>query len=117
MNWLLLLSAMFVLVIAAAAQNPPRQPQQNLGNMPCPMMGGGTMPGGMPQHQEMTKLMDQVAKSAAALEKETNPTALKKKVAEHAALVKQLQTQFQQCPEQCGQAGSGPMKPGPGKKL
>jgi hypothetical protein len=49
----------------------------------------------------MTELMDQVSKSAAALEKESNPTALRKKVAGHAALVKQLDTQFQQCATAC----------------
>jgi len=49
------------------------------------------MPGG-----DLAKLIDQVAKSSAALEKETNPTALKQKLAEHDKLVKSLQTKFQE---------------------
>ncbi len=65
----------------------------------------------MPQHAEIAKLMDQVVQSAAALEKETNPTALKKKLAEHNALVKSLQAKIQQCPQHCGQAGPGSMPP------
>ncbi len=97
---LLVMALLFAFVIGMAAQNPPAGRQMGtLRGMagPCPMMGG---PGGA-QHQQMTKLMDQVSKSAAALQKETNLKALKKKVAEHAALVKQLEAQFEQCATAC----------------
>jgi hypothetical protein len=109
---LLVVASLFCFGVGiASAQNPPDKGQMkgNMGSMPgmtgnmpmdgaCPMMGGA----GGAQHQQMTKLMDQVSKSAAALEKESDSTVLKKKVAEHAALVKKLDTQFQQCATACG---------------
>lgn len=101
LKFLCISSALLVLAVMAAAQNPQHQQHQTPGSPMCPMMGAG--PGAMPQHQEMMKLMTQVTQSAAALEKETNPTALKKKAAEHAALVKQLEAKFQQCAAACGQ--------------
>ncbi|MBI2817893.1 MAG: hypothetical protein HYX72_13240 [Acidobacteria bacterium] len=107
---LLAITFLFAFVIRIAAQNPSTQHQMpgHMAGMsgPCPMMGG-------PQHEQMAKLMDQVNKSAAALEKESNPAALKKKVAEHAAIVKQLDTKFQQCAAAC--AGAVPPSRGPQK--
>src|SRR5215831_15970140 len=91
---LLVIASLFCFAVGiASAQNPPSKGQ--MGQMPgmngpCPMMGGP----GAAQHQTMVKLMDEVSQSAAALEKESNPTALKKKVTEHAALVKKLDAQF-----------------------
>lgn len=49
------------------------------------------MPGG-----EIAKLSDRVAASSAALEKETDPTVLKKKLAEHAKLTKSLQAKIKE---------------------
>lgn len=122
--WLLLLPA--VLVIVAAAQGPGGPGRRNAGppdNGFCPMWQQGNpasaqrmgpqrmypqmsrMRQTSPMHQEMSRLIDQVASSAAALEKETNLTALKQKVTEHAALVKQLRDLFQQNTQRMRQAG------------
>lgn len=93
--WWLVLPALAVLVMGAAAQNQGAKQQPAPGV--CPMCPQGQAMEGMPmmaQHQEMAKLIDQVSKSAAALEKENDPSALKKKVAEHNALVKKLQAKF-----------------------
>jgi hypothetical protein len=93
--WWLVLPALAVLVVGAAAQNQGAKQQPAPGA--CPMCPQGQAMGGMPmwsQHQEMAKLIDQVSKSAAALEKENDPAALKKKVTEHNALVKKLDAKF-----------------------
>ena len=50
----------------------------------------------MTQHQEMGNLIDQLLKSFSVLENEKDPVLLKKELAEHAALLKELQTKFQQ---------------------
>ena len=50
----------------------------------------------MSQHQELAKMIDQLNKSFAALENEKDPAVLKNKLAEHGALLKQLQSTFQQ---------------------
>ena len=111
-TWLSLLLVMSLVVMGVAAQNPGSQPKQPASNALCPMcqqMAGGTMP----QHEQMGKLIDQLAKSAAALEKETNPTALKKMLAEHASLVRALRTKFDQnsqmMQQMMGQMGQCPM--------
>ena len=94
-----------VLLVAAAAQGPGKKAQNAPAEMQCPMMTGGQQH--MPIHQEMAKLMDDLQKSTAALQKETDQTALKKKLSEHAALIKQLQTKFEQCSQQCSHMMSG----------
>ena len=50
----------------------------------------------MTQHQEMENLIDQLIKSFSVLENEKDPALLKKELAEHAALLKELQSKFQQ---------------------
>ena len=50
----------------------------------------------MTQHQEMGNLIDRLLKSFSALENEKDPALLKKELAEHAALLKELQSKFQQ---------------------
>ena len=60
----------------------------------------------MSQHQELGKLIDRLNTSFAALEDEKNPTLLKKKLAEHGALLKELQSKFQQ---NSGMMGMGQM--------
>ena len=112
--WWLVLPALAVLVIGAAAQDQGGKQQPAPGV--CPMCPQGQTMGGMPmwsQHQEMSRLIDQVSKSAAALEKENDPTALKKKVTEHNALVKKLQAKFHamdQMMQQMGPMGGPPTK-------
>ena len=61
---------------------------------------GGSMPGGMmPQmmmgQNETAKLVDQLVKSFPAIETEKDPAALKAKLAEHEALLKELQAKIQ----------------------
>src|ERR1700674_134475 len=56
------------------------------------------MPGKMPQmmttQQEVSTLANQLLKSFATIENEKDPTVLQKKLAEHGALLKELQTQL-----------------------
>ncbi len=47
------------------------------------------------QQAEIRKLLDQLNSGVAAMQKEKKPGALEKKLAEHAALLKQLQAKFQ----------------------
>lgn len=106
----------------AMAQSQGSQPKTAPAAAPCPCCQP-MLPGG-----ELVKLVDQVAKSSAALAKETDPTVLKKKVAEHDTLVKSLQTKFQEHSQMmqkmmagggcCGAGCSGTMgKMPPGMKM
>jgi hypothetical protein len=52
--------------------------------------------GMMAQHQETAKLLDHVVASFAAIEAEKDPAALKTKLTEHGALLKQLQSKSQE---------------------
>jgi len=112
--WWLVLPVLAILVIGAAAQNQGAKQQPAPGV--CPMCPQGQGMEGMPmtaQHQEMAKLIDQVSKSAAALEKENDTAALKKKVTEHNVLVKKLQAKFHsmdQMMQQMGPMGGPPTK-------
>lgn len=58
-----------------------------------------TMPGKMPQmmttQQEVSTLADQLLKSFARIENEKDPAALSKQLAEHGALLKELETKIQ----------------------
>ena len=104
----LLAPAILLLIATGRAQSSGRPPAQMPDN--CPMYSSTAAQQNMPMHQDVTKLIDQVQKSAIALQKETNPVALKKKIADHVALVKELQQKFQQCSEHCNQM----MQMGPG---
>ena len=104
----LLAPAIFLLILTGWAQSSGRQTPLAPGS--CPMCPATMTQQNMPMHQDMAKLIDQVEKSAIALQKETNPVALKKKIADHVALVKELQEKFQQCSEHCNQM----MQMGPG---
>jgi hypothetical protein len=85
------------------------QPQQESKSPP-------TMPGGMAmcQHmmaqQEVSDLIDNAVRTFETARRETDPAALKSKLAEHSALLKELQTKMAQarCPMQQGM-GSGEM--------
>jgi hypothetical protein len=50
----------------------------------------------MGQHRELGKVIDRLNQSFAALEDEKDPALLKKKLAEHGVLLKQLESKFQQ---------------------
>jgi hypothetical protein len=73
--------------------------QYQPGMMHQHMMGGGMM-GTMGQmagrHQQMTTLMNKLMESMTAIQNEKDPTALKAKLAEHAALLKQMHDQMMQ---------------------
>lgn len=74
----------------AADQTDVKKPAEMKGKeMKGKMMGG--MAGGMMGQADTAKLVDQLAKSFAAMEAETDPAALKAKMAEHGALLKELQ--------------------------
>ena len=55
------------------------------------MMAGKTMPQMMAGQVETGKLVDRLVESFAAIEAEKDPAALKAKLTEHAALLKELQ--------------------------
>jgi len=86
----LLLAAFSLLGFRAAAQQSEHQ-----GSMMSPDMMTQHQKM-MTQHQEMGNLIDQLLKSFSALENEKDPVLLKTKLAEHAALLKNLQSTFQQ---------------------
>ena len=48
----------------------------------------------MAHHSEITQLVDKLAQSFAAVQAEKDPTALAKKIAEHGALLKELQAKM-----------------------
>ena len=60
------------------------------------MMTPGKMPQMMTTQQEVTTLANQLLKSFAAIENEKDPVVLQKKLAEHGALLKELQTKLQE---------------------
>jgi hypothetical protein len=84
-----------------------------------PMAPSAGMQGGMAmcsqmmtQHQEMATLTQKILDSFASLQNEKDPATLQKKLAEHGALLKELQTKestMQTCPMmQGGQMGNMP---------
>ena len=81
------------------------QGQTNPGMMGGGMMGGqgqGMMAGGVTgmmgqmstHHQQMTTLMSKLMKNMTAIQNEKDPEALKSKLAEHQALLNQMQSQM-----------------------
>ncbi len=84
---------------------PPSMPSQDQtlpGHDQMQGMAPQQMQQMMTQHQEMGKLIDQLTKDFAALENEKDPVLLKKKLAAERALLKQLQSKFQQNSEMMG---------------
>jgi hypothetical protein len=81
----------------------PAQHEGHAGDTPAPanqtdVKEPGSMMSQMPMmmdQNETGKLVDQLAQSFAAISTETDPTALKAKLAEHGALLKDLQTKVQ----------------------
>jgi hypothetical protein len=91
-----------LLVTAAVAQHeghhenqatppPDKTDTGKAGGMTSGKMMSQTMTG----QSETGKLVDQLMKSFAAIETENDPTALRKKLAEHAVLLTKLQTMVQ----------------------
>ena len=79
-----------------AAEQPAATPAK--GEMAGEMTGEmtGEMKGGMmAEHAEVAKLADRLVNGFAAIENETNATALKAKLAEHGKLLKELQAKLQ----------------------
>jgi hypothetical protein len=76
-----LASAVLITITATVlfAQNMPTQHEQM-----------------MTQHEAMGKLIDQLVKGFSVLQNEKDPALLKKKLAEHGALLQELQSKFQQ---------------------
>ena len=96
----LLLAALFLSAIGAAAQHSQHHPQQVTpkGESEADSMTAGRMMshGMMAHHQEMEKVIDRLLENFAALGSEENRSALKGRLAEHGALLEQLQSKFNQ---------------------
>ncbi len=96
---MIMTAAFGLLVGGAAAQHEEHHegqapPQTKPGSNMCgPMMS--QMPSMMTGQTETGKLVDELQKSLAAIEAEKDPAALKVKLAEHSALLKQLQAKVQ----------------------
>ena len=107
----LLLPALWLFAIQAPAQHSEHHPAQSQDNPESSMSGGMLSPDMMAQHQqmmtqheEMGELIDRLVKSFSALQNEKDPTRVKKDLAEHGALLKELQNKFQQNSGMMGQA-------------
>jgi hypothetical protein len=117
----LLAAALFAFGVGFSAQrtvaNQNQQAQTTQGQTNSGMMGGGMMGQGAGQgqgmmgggqgmmgmmgqmtthHQQMTGLMNKLMQSMAAIQSEKDPDTLKSKLAEHQALLKQMQGQMMQ---------------------
>jgi hypothetical protein len=89
-----------------SAANQTQQDQTTQGQANSGMMGGGMMGGGQgmmgmmgqmtTHHQTMSTLMNKLMESMAAIQNEKDPDALKSKLAEHQALLKQMHGQMMQ---------------------
>ena len=139
---ILLMAVLSLFGVGAAAQQAqiPSQGQTNQ-NQSAPVVrgtgkgmmgtqGAGRMMGTMNQmnahHQQMSDLMNKLMQSMAAIQNEKDPAALKAKLAEHSALLKQMHdemmqqgTRMQSMPgmmmQNCPMA-SGDAKPSPSPK-
>lgn len=91
---LLVLLATFAIGVAAQhSEHPPAQTTPTAAAKSEP-----SKPSEMAaRHQEMEKLIDYLSHSLAAMELETDPAAMKSKLANHRSLLEQLQTKVQQC--------------------
>src|SRR5438067_63778 len=98
--------AMALAATGALAQHEHHQDQASTpaaGNMDNMMMG----------HQEIAKLVDQLAASFAGIESEKDPAVLNEKLAAHGILLKQLQAKMQShSPMMGGMMKDGGMKSG-----
>lgn len=113
----LVAASLSAFVIGGAAQKSQQNPQDQTtqGQSTPGMMGGGMMgqSGGQGQgmmgsgmigmmgqmtnhHQQMSTLMNKLRESMTAIQNEKDPEALKSKLAEHQALLNQMQSQMTQ---------------------
>jgi hypothetical protein len=63
----------------------------------------------MTQHQEIGKIIDRLLESSSAMENEKDPVLLRKELAEHGALLKELQSKFQENSKMMGMSMMGTM--------
>lgn len=98
---LIFLAAFSMRVAAQHADHHPAQTSQKATAKP-----EATEPAEMAaHHQEMEKLIDYLFHSLAAMEVEKDPAALKDKLANHRALLEQLQTKVTKCSGMMEQMG------------
>ena len=111
----------------SSSQDQTQKDQSTQGQSNPGMMGGGMMGQGAGQgqgmmrgnmmnqmtthHQQMSGLMNKLMESMAAIQSEKDPEALKSKLAEHQALLNQMQGQMMQQGKRM-QMMSGQMKQG-----
>jgi hypothetical protein len=105
----ILAGVLAVFAVGAVAQHEEHHPQEQA-NQPqaqstpshpgAPGMMNGGMMGMMGQmtnhHQKMSDLMSKLMESMAAIQNEKDPEALKSKLAEHSALLKEMHDQMMQ---------------------
>ncbi len=84
-----------LLTLGATAQHSQHHPRQDAQKEAekMSMMSSGMMEQMMQQHQQMEKLVEQLLSSFKELQQETDPEARQSILAEHGALLKQLQSQ------------------------
>ena len=113
----LLAAGLLSFAIAASAQHSqhqasapePSTQMMNQGMMGQGMMGHGMMghtmmgPSMMANHQEMMKLMNQLAGDLSAAENEKDATVIRKKLTEDGALLQQLQAHMRKNGQMVGQ--------------
>ena len=108
--------------IAQHEQHPAGPQAGSSPGMTAPMPGGmnmgqSAMGGMMCPQQDVQQLTEQILKSFAALENETDPAALQRKLGEHGAYLKLLQSKVQAgCPMMAmmGSMSGSTMGPMPG---
>jgi hypothetical protein len=99
----LLVAVLGAFAVVAVAQREG-QPSQSLSQTAPSQPGAGMMSGGMmgkmgqmsKHHQQMSDLMNKLMESMTAIQKEKDPEALKSKLAEHSALLKEMHDQMMQ---------------------
>jgi hypothetical protein len=101
-----LIAAVLTAFSVGAAGQSNQQPAQNPSQSQTMQSRQGMMGGGMKgtnmmgpmemHHQQMLDVMNKLMRSMAAIQNEKDPEALKQKLAEHSALLKQMQDQMTQ---------------------
>jgi hypothetical protein len=102
----MLAAVLAVFAVGAVAQHEEHHPQgqasqpqsQTAPSQPgAPgMMSGGMMGQMTKHHQQMSELMNKLMESMVAIQEEKDPDALKSKLAEHSALLKEMHDQMMQ---------------------
>jgi len=125
---ILILAAPLAFALVTSARNPQQGPQSQATrdqSKPCGpgqgMMGSDVMTSRMmTRHEETREVMNMLMDSMTAIENETDPAALKSKLAEHRALLEQMRKQMTQqsmmqsmIREMGGTAPTVPLRPRP----